>query len=64
MGTDEQLTLPQARTKREELKWCWRMVLDAAEQRNNKKREQFETLENTFSKFAAEWLELRKLENK
>ena len=64
LGTYEQLTLQQARIKREEAKMMLANGIDPAEQRNNKKREQFETLENTFSKFAAEWLELRKLENK
>lgn len=64
LGTYEQLTLQQARIKREEAKMVLANGIDPAEQRNNKKREQIETLENTFSKFAAEWLELRKLENK
>ncbi|UOE72469.1 tyrosine-type recombinase/integrase [Acinetobacter baumannii] len=64
LGTYEQLSLQQARIKREEAKMVLANGIDPAEQRNNKKREQVETLENTFSKFAAEWLELRKLENK
>lgn len=64
LGTYEQLSLQQARIKREEAKMVLANGIDPAEQRNNKKREQAETLENTFSKFAAEWLELRKLENK
>lgn len=64
LGTYEQLSLQQARIKREEAKMVLANGIDPAEQRNNKKREQVESLENTFSKFAAEWLELRKLENK
>lgn len=64
LGTYEQLSLQQARIKREEAKMVLANGIDPAEQRNNKKREQVEKLENTFSKFAAEWLELRKLENK
>ena len=38
--------------------------IDPAEQRNNKKREQIETFENIFSKFAEEWLEIRRREGK
>lgn len=64
LGTYEQLSLQQARIKREEAKMVLANGIDPAEQRNNKKREQAETLENTFSKFAAEWLELRRHEGK
>ena len=55
LGTYEQLSLQQARIKREEAKMVLANGIDPAEQRNNKKREQVERLENTFSKFAAEW---------
>lgn len=64
IGTYPTISLEQARIKRDDFKKMLANGIDPAEQRNNKKREQIERLENTFSKFAAEWLELRKLENK
>ena len=54
IGTYPTISLEQARSKKEEFKKMLADGIDPAEQRNNKKREQLETLENTFSKFAAE----------
>ncbi|MFW1786580.1 integrase arm-type DNA-binding domain-containing protein, partial [Acinetobacter nosocomialis] len=64
IGTYPTISLEQARSKRDEFKKMLANGIDPAEQRNNKKREQLQTLENTFSKFAAEWLEIRKHEGK
>lgn len=63
-GTYPTVSLDQARTKRDEAKKLLANGIDPAEERNNKKRQQIETLENTFSKFATEWLEIRKHEGK
>lgn len=64
IGTYPAVSLEQARIKREEFKKLLADDIDPAEQRNTKKREQLETLQNTFLKFAKEWLEIRKLEGK
>ena len=64
LGTYPTISLKDARLKRDEYKRMLAEGIDPAEYRNNKKREQLQNLENTFGKFAAEWLELRKLENK
>ncbi len=64
IGTYPTVSLEQARTKRDEFKRLLANGIDPAEQRNNKKQEQLKDLENTFSKFASEWLELRRIEGK
>ena len=64
IGTYPTVSLEQARSKRDEFKKMLSDGIDPAEQRNNKKREQLEAIENTFSKFANEWLELRRREGK
>ena len=64
IGTYPAVSLEQARLKRDEFKKMLADNIDPAEQRNNKKREQLETLKNTFSKFATEWLEIRRHEGK
>ena len=64
IGTYPTVSLEQARIKRDEFKKMLADGIDPAEQRNNKKREQIETFENIFSKFAEEWLEIRRREGK
>ena len=64
IGTYPMVSLEQARSKRDEFKKMLLDGIDPAEQRNNKKRERLQTLENTFGKFAAEWLEIRRHEGK
>lgn len=64
IGTYPNVSLEQARSKRDEFKRLLANGIDPAEQRNNKKQEQLKDLENTFSKYAAEWLELRRIEGK
>lgn len=64
LGTYPTISLKDARLKREEYKRMLAEGIDPAEHRNNKKREQLQNLENTFGKFAKEWLEIRALEGK
>lgn len=64
IGTYPTISLKDARLKRDEYKRMLAEGIDPAEQRNNKKREQLQNLENTFGKFAREWLEIRALEGK
>lgn len=64
LGTYPTISLKDARLKRDEYKRMLAEGIDPAEQRNNKKREQLQNLENTFGKFAREWLEIRALEGK
>ncbi|WP_273777646.1 tyrosine-type recombinase/integrase [Acinetobacter sp. GSS19] len=64
LGTFDQLTLQQARIKREEAKQLILQGKDPAEERNQNRNEQKAILENTFNKFCQEWLKKRELENK
>src|SRR5690554_5480932 len=64
IGVYPTVTLEQARLKRDEFKKMLSEGIDPAEERNTLKRHQKAELENTFGKFAAEWLEIRKLEGK
>lgn len=64
LGTYPSVTLEQARLKRDEFKKMLSEGVDPAEERNSIKRDQKAKLENTFSKFATEWLAIRQLEGK
>ncbi|WP_278363408.1 tyrosine-type recombinase/integrase [Acinetobacter schindleri] len=64
IGVYPTVTLEQARLKRDEFKKMLSEGIDPAEERNTLKRHQKAELDNTFGKFAAEWLEIRKLEGK
>jgi len=64
LGTFEQLTLQQARLKREHAKQLLLQGIDPATERNQNRNEKKATLENTFNKFCQEWLKIRELENK
>ncbi|MFW6551378.1 tyrosine-type recombinase/integrase [Acinetobacter baumannii] len=64
IGVYPTITLEQARLKRDEFKKMLTNGIDPAEERNNLKRNQKTELENTFGKFAAEWLAIREQEGK
>lgn len=64
IGTYPAVSLEQARMKREEFKKILAEGNDPAEQRNSKKREAQQNLENTFNKYVSDWLENRKIEGK
>lgn len=64
VGTYPEVTLEQARLKRDEAKKMLANGIDPAEERNSIKNKQKTNLENTFQRYAAEWLKIRELENK
>lgn len=64
LGTYPSVTLEQARLKRDDFKKMLSEGIDPAEERNSIKRDQKANLENTFNKFATEWLAIRELEGK
>lgn len=64
LGMYPQITLEQARIKRDEVKKMLVDGIDPAEERNQSKQQNKANAENTFKKFAEEWLRLRELENK
>ena len=64
IGTYPEVTLEQARLKRDEAKKMLANGIDPAEERNSIKNKQKTNLENTFQRYAAEWLKIRELENK
>ncbi|HAE63788.1 MAG: integrase arm-type DNA-binding domain-containing protein [Acinetobacter sp.] len=64
IGTYPEVTLEQARLKRDEAKKMLANGVDPAEERNSIKNKQKTNLENTFQRYADEWLKIRELENK
>lgn len=58
------VSLAQARVKRNELKLELAKGIDPAEDRKQSKNAQRALLENTFGKYAEEWLKMRELEGK
>ena len=64
VGTYPEVTLEQARLKRDKDKKMLTNGIDPAEERNSIKNKQKTNLENTFQRYAAEWLKIRELENK
>ena len=64
LGKYPEITLEKARLKRSEIKRLLSEGIDPAEERNIKKDALKAKLENTFEKFATEWLKLRELEGK
>ena len=64
VGTYPEVTLEQARLKRDEAMKMLANGIDPAEERNSIKNKQKTNLENTFQRYAAEWLKIRELENK
>ncbi|KXZ71703.1 tyrosine-type recombinase/integrase [Acinetobacter venetianus] len=64
LGTFEQLSLQQARLKREYAKQLLLQGIDPATERNQNRNEKKAIFENTFNKFCKEWLRNRELENK
>lgn len=61
---EKEMSLEQARLKRDEVKRLLSDGIDPAEQRNQTKKGLQADLENTFEKYAEEWLRNRELENK
>lgn len=64
LGTLDNISLKEARLKRDAAKQMLANDIDPAEHRNNHRNELKAKLENTFGKFSAEWLKLRELEGK
>ncbi|MGB9190598.1 tyrosine-type recombinase/integrase [Acinetobacter sp.] len=64
LGTLDNVSLKEARLKRDEAKRKLANGIDPAEERNNHRNELRTKLENTFEKFSSEWLKIRELEGK
>lgn len=64
LGVYDEVTLEKARLKRDEVKRMLADGIDPAEERNQHRDELKAKLENTFEKFATEWLKIRELEGK
>lgn len=64
LGVYDEVTLEKARLKRDEVKRMLADGIDPAEERNHHRDELRAKLENTFEKFALEWLKIRELEGK
>lgn len=64
IGTYPEITLEQARLKRDAAKKMLAGGIDPAEERNGIKNKQRANLENTFQRYATEWLKIRELEGK
>ncbi len=64
LGTLDNISLKEARLKRDEAKRKLANGIDPAEERNNHRNELRTKLENTFEKFSSEWLKIRELEGK
>ncbi|WP_343681996.1 tyrosine-type recombinase/integrase [Acinetobacter baylyi] len=64
IGIYPDVSLEQARLKRDEVKKLLSDGIDPAEHRNQNRQEKRAILENTFNKFCQEWLKTRELENK
>ena len=63
-GTYPQTSLEEARIKRDEVKKSLSNGIDPAESRNTDKEKKKAALDNTFGKYAQEWLALRAIEGR
>lgn len=64
VGVYPEMSLEQARLKRDEVKKLLANGIDPAEERNSHKNGLKAQLENTFEKFSIDWLKIRELEGK
>ncbi len=64
IGVYPEISLEQARLKRDEIKKLLSNGVGPAQERNNQRNELKANLENTFKKYSEEWLKIRELEGK